>query len=111
MLDEQSTGGASRFFYCAKASRSEREAGMDDGANHHPTVKPIALMRWLCKLVTPPNALILDPFCGSGSTGVAAVQEGFRFLGIEREASYVEIARRRIADAAAQGSLFDRGAE
>ena len=62
-----------------------------------PTVKPIALMRWLCRLVTPPNGLILDPFNGSGSTGCAAVLEGFRYLGCELEAEYVEIARRRIA--------------
>jgi len=66
-------------------------------ANGHPTVKPIALMRWLCRLVTPPNGLILDPFNGSGSTGCAAVLEGFRYLGCELEAEYVEIARRRIA--------------
>ncbi len=65
--------------------------------HHHPTVKPIALMRWLCRLVTPPNGLILDPFNGSGSTGCAAVLEGFRYLGCELEAEYVEIARRRIA--------------
>jgi len=75
--------------------------------NVHSTVKPLALMRWLCKLVTPPNGIILDPFTGSGSTGCAAVQESFRFIGIEREASYCDIARRRIEDAAAQGSLFD----
>lgn len=125
------SGGASRFFYTAKASRREREAGLegmprktvqsgmggdmptDDGgnqrdrfkvtaANVHPTVKPIALMRWLCRLVTPPNGLILDPFTGSGSTGCAAVLEGFRFVGIEREAEYVAIAEKRIAHWAAQ---------
>ena len=60
-------------------------------------VKPLALMRYLCRLVTPPGGLVLDPFAGSGSTGVAAVQEGFRFLGIEKEPEYVEIARARIA--------------
>lgn len=65
--------------------------------NHHPCVKPLALMRWLVRLVTPPNGTVLDPFCGSGSTGAAAVLEGFRFVGIEREAEYVEIARARIA--------------
>lgn len=85
----------SRYFYTAKASRREREAG--DVKNLHPTVKPIALMRWLCRLVTPPGGLILDPFNGSGSTGCAAVLEGFRYLGAELEAEYVEIARRRIA--------------
>jgi site-specific DNA-methyltransferase (adenine-specific) len=116
------TGGASRFFYVAKASRSEREAGItgetravgsvnlrtDSHAerngqtttparNHHPTVKPIALMRWLCRLVTPPGGVVLDPFTGSGTTGCAATLEGFGFVGIEREAEYVAIAERRIA--------------
>jgi site-specific DNA-methyltransferase (adenine-specific) len=66
-------------------------------ANHHPTVKPTELMRYLCRLVTPPGGVVLDPFTGSGSTGKAAVLEGFRFIGIEREAEYVEIARARIA--------------
>lgn len=125
-------GGASRFFYCAKTSRSERNAGLEgrhdlfekregfeekfsatmgDGIgkrehspdepnawvkNAHPTVKPIALMRYLCRLVTPPGGCVLDPFAGSGSTGCAAVLEGFRFVGIEKEASYAEIARSRI---------------
>jgi site-specific DNA-methyltransferase (adenine-specific) len=68
----------------------------------HATVKPIALMRWLCRLVTPPNGLILDPFNGSGSTGCAAVLEGFRYLGAELDADYVEIARKRIAHWASQ---------
>jgi DNA modification methylase len=85
------SGDELRFRYCAKASRGERGEG-----NHHPTVKPIALMRWLCRLVTPPGGLILDPFAGSGTTGCAAALEGFRFLGIEREAEYVEIAKARI---------------
>lgn len=85
-----SEGGASRFFYVAKVSSSER------GDSKHPTMKPLKLMRYLCKLITPPNGLVLDPFAGSGSTGVAALQEGFQFLGIEREAEYVEIARKRI---------------
>ena len=100
------TGGASRFFYCAKASRAEREMGLEGRAtNHHPTVKPVELMRWLCRLVTPPGGLVLDPFAGSGSTGVAAALEGFRFMGIEQEADYAEIARKRIVAAAAQGAL------
>jgi site-specific DNA-methyltransferase (adenine-specific) len=64
------------------------------------TVKPTDLMRWLCKLVTPPNGLILDPFCGSGSTGVAAEAEGFRFIGIEKDEEYVKIAEGRIANVA-----------
>lgn len=84
-------GSAARFFYCAKASKADRGEG-----NAHPTVKPTELMRYLCRLVTPPGGVVLDPFMGSGSTGKAAVLEGFRFIGIEREAEYLEIARRRI---------------
>jgi hypothetical protein len=121
------TGGASRFFYVAKASRAERNAGLDgfeerkqgqrygsvqDARPHtsedyeyprrvmqnaHPTVKPIDLMRWLCRLVTPPEGTILDPFVGSGTTGIAAVLEDFDFVGIEREAEYIDIARARLA--------------
>jgi DNA modification methylase len=75
--------------------------------HEHPTQKPLPLMRWLVLLFRRPNDLILDPFCGSGTTGIAAIMEGRRFLGIEREAQYCAIARRRIADAAAQTSLFD----
>jgi len=122
------SGGASRFFPCfryeAKPSRAERNAGLEgmekrtprdlgtgdnsvgEGRgslslpreNHHPTVKPIALMAWLCRLVTPKGGLVLDPFLGSGTTGIAALREGFRFLGIEREADYMEIAQRRIRE-------------
>jgi site-specific DNA-methyltransferase (adenine-specific) len=123
------SGGASRFFYTAKTSAKEREAGLDhlpkhnaaeltdrtegsDGlsspragagrtskgrANVHPTVKPIALMRWLVRLVTPPGGLVLDPFTGSGSTGCAAVLEGMHFLGCELTPEYVPIAEARIA--------------
>lgn len=116
------SGGASRFFYQAKSSRAERNAGLEGfeekhpqergstsrhfemagslsgpRANHHPTVKPINLMRWLVRLVTPPGGTCLDPFLGSGSTGCAAVLEGFDFLGIEREPEYIEIAEARIA--------------
>jgi DNA modification methylase len=120
------SGGASRFFYVAKASRAERNAGLDgfeekmphdnaghvhaDGrawdvpgshstarANHHPTVKPIALMRWLVRLVTPPGGTVLDPFTGSGTSGCAAALEGFDFIGIERDPEYVPIAKARIA--------------
>lgn len=87
---------AARFFYCAKASRSEREAGLEGDKCTHPTVKPIALMRYLCRLVTPPGGIVLDPFTGSGTTGCAATLEGFGFVGIEREAEYAEIARRRV---------------
>ncbi len=115
-------GSAARFFYCAKASRKDRNEGCEgmerlmprgsNGAvnavsenrgsrsgpreNHHPTVKPTDLMRYLCLLVTPRGGTVLDPFTGSGSTGKAAVLEGFKFIGIEREAEYVEIARARI---------------
>ena len=85
-------GTAARFFYCAKASRTDRGDG-----NSHPTVKPTALMAYLCRLVTPPGGTVLDPFTGSGSTGVAAVREGLRFIGIEAQAAYLEIARQRIA--------------
>ena len=90
ILDGQSEGVA-RFFYCAKASKAER--GQD---NDHPTVKPMALMRWLCRLVTPQGGVVLDPFMGSGTTGVAAVREGFQFMGIELDARYCEIAQRRL---------------
>jgi hypothetical protein len=85
------TGSAARFFYCAKASKADREEG-----NDHPTVKPTDLMRYLCRLVTPPGGLVLDPFTGSGSTGKAAKLEGFRFIGFELSPEYAEIARRRI---------------
>jgi site-specific DNA-methyltransferase (adenine-specific) len=91
------TGGASRFFYCAKVSSAERAAGLPDG-NSHPTLKPINLMRWLVRLVGgQPGSVILDPFAGSGSTGIAAILEGMNFVGIEQDAEYVEIARARIA--------------
>lgn len=88
-----------RFFYCAKASREEREEGLNgnqDRINIHPTVKPIDLMQYLCRLITPPNGVVLDPFMGSGSTGIGAVKEGFNFIGIEREKEYFEIAKARI---------------
>jgi hypothetical protein len=109
---------SARFFYCAKASKADRDVGCEgmdlkvaggmqgrnDGSmgsitmsrNHHPTVKPTDLMRYLCRLVTPLNGVVLDPFMGSGSTGKAAALEGFSFIGIEREAEYVAIAQARI---------------
>lgn len=96
------SGGASRFYYCAKASTSERTENVD--ANKHPTVKPVDLMRWLCRLITPKGGLVLDPFAGSGTTGVAALMEGMRFVGIERDPVSAETARRRIANAL--GPLF-----
>ena len=86
-------GASARFFYCAKASKADR------GENHHPTVKPTDLMRYLCRLVTPPSGIVLDPFMGSGSTGKAAMLEGFAFVGIEREAEYIDIAKARIQSA------------
>lgn len=115
-------GTAARFFYCAKATRKDRHEGLPDPGpqfkkgstlrdaerllaaeqrlgNHHPTVKPTELMRWLVRLVTPPGGLVLDPFMGSGSTGKACMLEGFRFVGIEREQEYLDIARQRIAAA------------
>ena len=90
------TGGASRFMYVAKASRVERDAGLDDERNTHPTVKPIALMRWLVRLVTPPDGIVLDPFCGSGSTGCAAALENRPFVGMDLDAGHLHIAHRRI---------------
>jgi site-specific DNA-methyltransferase (adenine-specific) len=92
------TGSAARFFYTSKASRDDRSNG-----NTHPTVKPTDLMRYLCRLVTPPGGIVLDPFMGSGSTGKAAMLEGFEFIGIEREPSYHAIAEQRIGRAAAAG--------
>ncbi len=121
-------GGASRFFYCAKASKAERDAGLEafeskksqlnsggigrkisvekrlkEGEenaptmkNIHPTVKPIRLMQYLCRLVTPKNGIVLDPFMGSGTTGIGAILEGFDFIGIEMEEEYLKIAEARI---------------
>jgi len=128
------SGSAARFFYCAKASKSERNAGLDieqfplknyteankmGGAgdtmltgsgnprdsrkqNFHPTVKPIALMRYLVKLITPPNGTVLDPFLGSGTTAVAAILEGFNWMGCEMTEDYWPIIEARVAWAEAQ---------
>ncbi len=135
MLDAQSWPhfcngvGASRFFYVAKASKRERNAGLEQvaptksqgarpnsadpsgkfpdhdhrerGGNNHPTVKPIKLMEYLCRLITPPGGVILDPFMGSGSTGIAAKRLGFQFIGIEMNEEYIEIAKRRVEHARA----------
>ena len=87
-------GSAARFFYCPKASKKDREEG-----NTHPTVKPTALMSYLCRLITPPGGVILDPYMGSGSTGKAARLEGFQFVGIEREPEFMAIAEARITNA------------
>jgi DNA modification methylase len=89
------TGGASRFFYVAKASKRDRNEGLEN-SNSHPTVKPTQLMRYLVKLVTPPNGTVLDPFTGSGSTGKAAILEGFRFIGIELTEDYIPIIKGRL---------------
>jgi DNA modification methylase len=126
---------AARFFYCAKASKADRDEGCeglalvthqsgmggampvdDDGnardrfkaqsRNHHPTVKPTELMRYLCRLVTPPGGVVLDPFTGSGSTGKAAILEGFRFIGIDLNPEYIEIARGRVAQAAREATTL-----
>ena len=95
VLSVGDSGGASRFFYCAKDRHSRRG---DD--NPHPTVKPLSLMRWLIRLLKADT--ILDPFMGSGTTGVACVEEGRSFIGIELNPEYVDLARRRIEAASAQ---------
>ena len=97
----EDTGSAARFFYTAKADARDRSEGLHTvtrhGRNHHPTVKPTDLMRYLCRLVTPAGGTVLDPFMGSGSTLKAAELEGLSAIGIELDVEYVEIARRRIA--------------
>lgn len=127
------SGSAARFFYCAKASRADRDSGCEDipaamvhgpsgdgrcwdipgsksapKSNNHPTVKPTDLMRWLCRLVTPPGGLVLDPFAGSGSTGRGAILEGFRFVGCELDPAYAAIAEARIAAATEQRRIDTR---
>jgi DNA modification methylase len=138
-------GSAARFFYCAKASKRDRNEGLDgfeekeigakgnglarsceicgssvlngcacsnrtfvnpSRANHHPTVKPTDLMRYLCRLITPPNGTVLDPFMGSGSTGKAAMYEGFKFIGIEMTDEYLPIAKARIEFAVSDNEGF-----
>lgn len=120
------SGSAARFFYCAKASKADRDSGLDDvekkqsnrlassqgggggwskyseknpnlpRANNHPTVKPTSLMSWLVTLVTPPDGIVLDPFNGSGSTGKAAMINGFKYIGIDLSQDYIDISKRRI---------------
>jgi len=125
-------GSAARFFYCAKASRDDRNEDLHgmatkplnwssgeqspgtfqsentnrEAQNHHPTVKPTALMRYLCRLVTPPGGTVLDPFMGSGSTGKATEREGFRFIGIDLDPAYFAIACERIENAQRQQAMF-----
>jgi len=109
------SGGASRFFYCAKAAKSEKEAGCADLAklhgrkrgNHHPTVKPVALMEYLIRLVLPDGGLLFDPFAGSGTTLVAAARLGQRAVGIEQDAEYVEVLRARVEKASAERGSDD----
>lgn len=125
------SGSAARFFYCAKASKRDRNEGLDGfevkqtlggggltevggaygsikaaGQNHHPTVKPTDLMRYLCRLITPPNGTVLDPFMGSGSTGKAAMYEGFKFIGVEMTDEYLPIAKARIEFAVSDNEGF-----
>ena len=94
ILCPSDSGGASRFFYQAKPSTKERSLGLPD-RNTHPTVKSIALMRHLIRLIAAPGSLILDPFTGSGSTAVAAIEESCRFVGIEQDPQHAETARLR----------------
>ena len=96
-LTGDAPGSAARFMYCAKPSKAEKTAGVD-GRQTHPTVKPVALMRWLIRLACPPFGTVLDPFMGSGTTGCAAVLEDRSFIGIERDEEYFQIARGRIRD-------------
>lgn len=103
-------GGASRFFYVAKPDKTERNVGLDE-RNPHPTVKPVELMRWLCRLVTPKGGTVLDPFTGSGTTGIAAMREGFSFIGCEQDKDYVDVARARIlGDAPLLNGAFEEAA-
>ena len=91
------SGSAARFFYTAKANATDRDEGLAHGErNAHPTVKPVDLMCYLCRLVTPPGGIVLDPFMGSGSTGKACVTEGFSFIGIERDADSFATAQARV---------------
>ena len=116
--EHNDSGSAARFFYCAKASKAERNAGLEGlpVANIHPTVKPLALMRYLIKLVTPPNGIVLDPFLGSGTTAVAAILEGFEWTGCEMTEDYWPIIEARVEWAQnerntekATPTLFERG--
>jgi site-specific DNA-methyltransferase (adenine-specific) len=98
LMPSTDKGSAARFFYAAKPSKREKNLGLE-GKNTHPTVKGIELMRWLVRLVTPPGVMVLDPFCGSGSTGVACLYEGFDFVGIEADAEYADLSVERIRSA------------
>lgn len=100
------TGSAARFFYCAKASKRDRDEGLDGFTNGHLTVKPTTLMQYLIRLVTPPNGVVLDPFNGSGSTGKAAMLEGMRYVGIELLQEYVDISYARIQHALDHSDMY-----
>ncbi len=130
---ENKLSGASRFFYCAKASKSERNQGLDDTEetincdrnpdcysadvpfnrsanpkkNNHPTVKPIKLMEYLVKLVTPKKGIVLDPFMGSGTTGMAAKSQGFNYIGFDMTEEYCKIAEARINSIEIQKKLLE----
>jgi len=123
ILDFQHKTLPSRFFYCPKPNNAEKNAGLEDmpkvrrdvikgkeknvmskksvlpQQNSHPTIKPVTLLRYLCRLVTPPNGVVLDCFMGSGSCGIAAYEEGFKYVGIEMQKEYFEIAKKRIQHA------------
>ena len=94
----------SKYFYCAKTSKAERNQGLEK-KNIHPTVKPIKLMKYLCRLITPKGGTVLDPFMGSGSTGMAAKEENFDFVGIEKEEEYFNIATARIESVETKSTL------
>jgi site-specific DNA-methyltransferase (adenine-specific) len=88
-------GSVARFFYCSKTSTAERNTGIED-KNVHPTIKPVKLMSYLINLIMPPTGIVLDPFMGSGSTGIAALLNGYDFIGIEMDKCYIDIAQMRI---------------
>ena len=142
MIDEtirgiNDKGGARRFFYVAKASKAERNKGLEDFeekrmegrdegqdersvafkarptpmANVHPTVKPIKLMQYLVKMITPPKGIVLDPFCGSGTTGVACKLDGFQFVGLEQDPEYAKIAEARITNYEPEVSIAKKSKE
>jgi DNA modification methylase len=106
----QSMGEQGKFFYSPKASKKEKSLGMQEGKsqNIHPTVKPVDLMRYLIKLVTPKGGVVLDPFMGSGSTGIAAMIEGFNFVGMEMDPQYFQIAKKRIENFQLYKDLLDQ---
>jgi site-specific DNA-methyltransferase (adenine-specific) len=109
-IKEKGLQSASRYFFKAKPRNTEKNKYMGDLVNNHPTVKSVALMSYLVNLITPKNGTCLDSFMGSGSTGVACVEQGFNFIGIERDEAYFEIAKQRIEQAENQYPLFKEAA-